>query len=54
MRVCGFEFVSWHSSRPRWQWNGIWYSGDMGALSFVYRWRLMLGWFEIRKLTKPK
>ena len=54
MRIAGFEFVWWPTSRPRWTWNGIWFSSDMGALSFIYRWRLMLGYVEVRKLTRTK
>jgi hypothetical protein len=52
MRLGRLEFIWWPTSRPRWKWNGIWFSRDMGALSFLYRWRLMLGWVEIRRWNK--
>ena len=42
------QFIWWPPFRPRWTWNGIWFSRNMGALSFLYRWRLMLGFLEIR------
>ena len=43
------QFVWWPPFRPRWTWNGIWVRRDMGALGFVYRWRMMLGFLEIRR-----
>lgn len=51
MTVRKFQIIWWPPFQPHWTWNGFWFSRDMGAYSFLYRWRLMLGWLEIRRFA---